>query len=231
MGLNFTTAASPGLTDDERLASLQRGYIRTGMEDVAYTASGSSQPPMLNSSKRAVSMCEAVGRPVPTRKSPRALGPAASARVSSIRSLDRSAGQCEIGVDDQSLCRDAMRRVRQQRVRLARRACDPRFRGRSRDNADLASARHAVEAMRSCEEALRAGVFAQAIRPPTVSNGTSRHRVVVSAGHGHTALRTAARVFAGTANAARSATVDSNAATVRQGLGSKGFDVDAELDI
>ena len=39
------------------------------------------------------------------------------------------------------------------------------------------------EALRLCEETLRRGVFAQAIRPPTVPRGTSRLRVVAMATH------------------------------------------------
>ncbi|HEV7176548.1 MAG TPA: 8-amino-7-oxononanoate synthase [Solirubrobacteraceae bacterium] len=43
-----------------------------------------------------------------------------------------------------------------------------------------------------CEAALQAGVFAQAIRPPTVPDGTSRLRLVAMATHSAEDLRTAA---------------------------------------
>jgi 7-keto-8-aminopelargonate synthetase-like enzyme len=39
------------------------------------------------------------------------------------------------------------------------------------------------EAMEACESALREGFFAQAIRPPTVPDGTSRLRIVATASH------------------------------------------------
>ena len=54
----------------------------------------------------------------------------------------------------------------------------------------------AGEAMRACERALAAGVFAQAIRPPTVPDGTSRLRLAVMASHTSSELRRAARVLA-----------------------------------
>jgi glycine C-acetyltransferase/8-amino-7-oxononanoate synthase len=51
-------------------------------------------------------------------------------------------------------------------------------------------------AMALCEEALRRGVFAQAIRPPTVPDGTSRLRAVAMACHDERDLRDAARILA-----------------------------------
>lgn len=45
------------------------------------------------------------------------------------------------------------------------------------------------------EAALERGVFAQAIRPPTVPDGTSRLRLAVSAAHSEDDLRRAAQVF------------------------------------
>jgi glycine C-acetyltransferase/8-amino-7-oxononanoate synthase len=57
-------------------------------------------------------------------------------------------------------------------------------------------------AMRICETALARGVFAQAIRPPTVPPGTSRLRVAVMASHREEELRAAARTFAHAARAA-----------------------------
>ena len=49
--------------------------------------------------------------------------------------------------------------------------------------------------MRVCEAALERGVFAQAIRPPTVPQGTSRLRLAVMASHTKDELRQAARVL------------------------------------
>ena len=46
-----------------------------------------------------------------------------------------------------------------------------------------------------CEAALERGVFAQAIRPPTVPAGTSRLRLAVMATHTAEELRDAARVL------------------------------------
>jgi 8-amino-7-oxononanoate synthase len=54
----------------------------------------------------------------------------------------------------------------------------------------------AATAMRICESALEKGVFAQAIRPPTVPEGTSRLRLAVMASHTRAELREAARVLA-----------------------------------
>ena len=53
----------------------------------------------------------------------------------------------------------------------------------------------AARAVASCEAALQRGVFAQAIRPPTVPEGTSRLRLAVMATHTHDELRAAARVL------------------------------------
>jgi 8-amino-7-oxononanoate synthase len=50
-------------------------------------------------------------------------------------------------------------------------------------------------AMALCEHALRDGVFAQAIRPPTVPDGTSRLRLVATAAHEEADLRAAARTL------------------------------------
>jgi glycine C-acetyltransferase/8-amino-7-oxononanoate synthase len=53
----------------------------------------------------------------------------------------------------------------------------------------------ARQAMRMCELAIEDGVFAQAIRPPTVPEGTSRLRLAVMASHSREELREAARVL------------------------------------
>jgi len=53
----------------------------------------------------------------------------------------------------------------------------------------------AKQAMRICELAIERGVFAQAIRPPTVPEGTSRLRLAVMASHSRTELREAAQVL------------------------------------
>jgi glycine C-acetyltransferase/8-amino-7-oxononanoate synthase len=55
----------------------------------------------------------------------------------------------------------------------------------------------AARAVRACELALDGGVFAQAIRPPTVPEGTSRLRLAVMATHASADLRQAASVLAG----------------------------------
>jgi glycine C-acetyltransferase/8-amino-7-oxononanoate synthase len=54
----------------------------------------------------------------------------------------------------------------------------------------------AAAAMSACERALARGVFAQAIRPPTVPEGTSRLRLAVMASHTPAELRQAAKVLA-----------------------------------
>jgi glycine C-acetyltransferase/8-amino-7-oxononanoate synthase len=64
-------------------------------------------------------------------------------------------------------------------------------------------------AMRLCEAALAQGVFAQAIRPPTVPPGTSRLRLAVMASHRVEELRGAARTIA---RAARQVGFDPRAA-------------------
>jgi glycine C-acetyltransferase/8-amino-7-oxononanoate synthase len=53
----------------------------------------------------------------------------------------------------------------------------------------------ARRSMALCEHALERGVFAQAIRPPTVPEGTSRLRLAVMATHSADELRAAARVI------------------------------------
>ncbi|MGA8365557.1 MAG: 8-amino-7-oxononanoate synthase [Solirubrobacteraceae bacterium] len=51
------------------------------------------------------------------------------------------------------------------------------------------------DAMSLCEAALKRGVFAQAIRPPTVAAGTSRLRLAVMASHTSEELREAAQII------------------------------------
>ncbi len=53
----------------------------------------------------------------------------------------------------------------------------------------------AALALRICEAAIDGGIFAQAIRPPTVATGTSRLRLAVMASHTKPELREAARVL------------------------------------
>jgi 8-amino-7-oxononanoate synthase len=54
----------------------------------------------------------------------------------------------------------------------------------------------ASDAVRASERALERGVFAQAIRPPTVPEGTSRLRLAVMASHTRSELREAASLLA-----------------------------------
>ena len=61
----------------------------------------------------------------------------------------------------------------------------------------------AAAAVRASERALEKGVFAQAIRPPTVPDGSSRLRLTVMASHTRSELREAARVLATSIAASR----------------------------
>ena len=61
----------------------------------------------------------------------------------------------------------------------------------------------AEAATRACELALERGVFAQAIRPPTVPEGTSRLRLTVMASHTEAELRHAGRTLAQVLRTAR----------------------------
>ena len=86
-------------------------------------------------------------------------------------------------------------------------------------------------AMRICEAALEHGVFAQAIRPPTVPEGTSRLRLAVMASHTRAELRDAARVLAQAAlrNGFRpSSSVPGRRRAVRPATSAAIFDGDAE---
>jgi glycine C-acetyltransferase/8-amino-7-oxononanoate synthase len=84
-------------------------------------------------------------------------------------------------------------------------------------------------AMRMCELALEGGVFAQAIRPPTVPEGTSRLRLAVMASHSREELREAARVLGRAAlRAGFRPGAAGPAVAAREGLGRP---FDAETDI
>lgn len=71
-------------------------------------------------------------------------------------------------------------------------------------------------AMRLCQAALERGVFAQAIRPPTVPDGTSRLRLATMASHDAEELRSAAKALA---DAAREVGLDP--ATLGSRVGAK----------
>jgi glycine C-acetyltransferase/8-amino-7-oxononanoate synthase len=58
----------------------------------------------------------------------------------------------------------------------------------------------AADAMALCERLLAEGLFAQAIRPPTVPSGTSRLRLTTMATHRIADLRRAARLIGAVAS-------------------------------
>ena len=71
----------------------------------------------------------------------------------------------------------------------------------------------ARRAVALCERVLEGGIFAQAIRPPTVPEGTSRLRLTVMANHRADELQSAARVIG---KAARELGIDRGATPLRQ---------------
>ena len=79
------------------------------------------------------------------------------------------------------------------RYELARQGLDP---GRSRTQITPLMVGDARRATELCERSLARGVFAQAIRPPTVPEGGSRLRLAVMATHDAEDLRAAALVIA-----------------------------------
>ena len=90
----------------------------------------------------------------------------------------------------------------------------------------------AALAMRICELALERGVFAQAIRPPTVPEGTSRLRLAVMASHTREELREAARVLGRAAlQAGFRPGAGVPAVAARAGLAADARPFDAETDI
>ncbi len=82
------------------------------------------------------------------------------------------------------------------------------------------------EAVRASERALERGIFAQAIRPPTVPAGTSRLRLAVMASHTKSELREAAGVLAAClpASAREPARPSVREEAVRSGDGSRQTD-------
>jgi 8-amino-7-oxononanoate synthase len=82
-------------------------------------------------------------------------------------------------------------------------------------------------AMSLCEAALQRGVFAQAIRPPTVAPGTSRLRLAVMASHTPDELRDAARIIC---DAARELGLDPAAMGPGAAISSRGEDERENLE-
>ena len=87
----------------------------------------------------------------------------------------------------------------------------------------------AHQAMRMCELAIEEGVFAQAIRPPTVPDGTSRLRLAVMASHTREELRGAARVLARAALRAGFRPAAGVPAVAAREAGARPFDGEADV--
>jgi 7-keto-8-aminopelargonate synthetase-like enzyme len=87
----------------------------------------------------------------------------------------------------------------------------------------------AHQAMRMCELALEGGVFAQAIRPPTVPEGTSRLRLAVMASHTREELREAARVLGRAALRAGFRPAAGVPAVAAREAGARPFDGEADV--
>src|SRR3954468_820440 len=87
----------------------------------------------------------------------------------------------------------------------------------------------AALAMRICEQAIERGVFAQAIRPPTVPDGTSRLRLAVMASHTKTELREAARTIGRAAMQAGFRPGESTPVAATRGPGHAPFDGEAPV--
>ncbi|MEA2390061.1 MAG: 8-amino-7-oxononanoate synthase [Solirubrobacteraceae bacterium] len=77
-----------------------------------------------------------------------------------------------------------------------------------------------------CEAGIQRGVFAQAIRPPTVPEGTSRLRLAVMASHRRSELREAAQALA---RAARACGATPARTPERADLAARPFDAEAPL--
>jgi glycine C-acetyltransferase/8-amino-7-oxononanoate synthase len=87
----------------------------------------------------------------------------------------------------------------------------------------------AHQAMRMCELAIEEGVFAQAIRPPTVPDGTSRLRLAVMASHTREELRAAARVLGRAALRAGFRPAAGVPAVAAREAGARPFDGEADV--
>jgi glycine C-acetyltransferase/8-amino-7-oxononanoate synthase len=87
----------------------------------------------------------------------------------------------------------------------------------------------AALAMRICEQAIERGVFAQAIRPPTVPDGTSRLRLAVMASHTKNELREAARTIGRAAMQAGFRPGESTPIAATRGPGHAPFDGEAPV--
>jgi 8-amino-7-oxononanoate synthase len=115
--------------------------------------------------------------------------PAVAAALAALRLLDESPGLCMALAENATALRSEL-----ERQGFAVSASQTQIVPLVLGDAPLAVA--------VCEAALEKGVFAQAIRPPTVAPGTSRLRLAVMASHTPEELRAAARVIGRAARAA-----------------------------